>query len=272
MFGLIGLYLGVGLLTALITAAILRFFKVRSKQSYWLSISVVILSLGLVNILGIPYYQAWVFESDVKKNTPLFALLAEKSPADFKQYVVRVKKDIIHNHSRNVISLTSEFVNSEVMKCAVFSSNEALYNQAESTVRYYKTLYEMNPTLVLASEFPNRFNDTNINRLLVNASKKQIKNLLHAKENIIRSALRSPQSPLSKNDLAHAQFLLNGIFDRLTKKYGAQSVEMTFQQPDNASLDKKQAAEIIIQFYQSLLSQDKKGAGIIIKYIAGLSG
>ncbi|WP_019215522.1 hypothetical protein [Legionella tunisiensis] len=148
------------------------------------------------------------------------------------------------------------------------ATNEAIYKQVKATIDYYNKLDTMNPVLVLFMEYPNIFADKlDANQIELVAEDPE-NPIPAANQNIIKSALETPQPPLSKTDITHAQTILNKIIELLSTKYSEKEVEMTFQYPDDPSLDKKTAAEIIITFYQLLAERGEKDTGLVIRYIS----
>ncbi|KTC98409.1 hypothetical protein [Legionella erythra] len=265
------IYMLAGALAAILLAGLSYYANLDRKMGSLLTVLAVMIALFLTRTYGIPYYQAANFESDIKKASPLFALLAQKSPETFNRYVAAVKKDILNNQPQNILYKTSDFVNAEVMKYAVYSSNQALYNQMKGTLDFYQHLFKINPKLVLISEFPERFTNEPEMDELVKASKSYIDRLLKAKEDIIISAITHPAPALSRHEILEAQALLGELFDALAAEYGSNNVETTFQNPQSPSLDKTKGAEIIIQFYQRLVKRGERETGLVLRYIASAS-
>lgn len=265
---MIWLYLVVGGLTALIVGGLQYYFGNKPKNTLWITLSAVAVVLLIMKSYGVPYYQAWAFESDLRKESSFFDLLAKKSPQAFKEYIDKTKKDITHNDSQNVIAYTSELVSSQMTKYGAQATNEAIYNQVKATIDYYNKLDAINPVLVLFLEYPNIFADKLSENEIELVAEGPENPIPAANQNIIKSALETPQPPLSQADMIKAQTILNNIIETLSTKYGEKEVEMTFQHPDDAALDKKTAAEIIIKFYQLLAERGEKDTGLVIRYIS----
>lgn len=265
---MIWLYLVVGVLTALIVGGLQYYFHNKPKNSLWITFFAVAFVLLMIKLYGLPYYQAWTFESDLRKEAPFFDLLAKKSPTEFKEYIEKTKKDIIHNDSKNVIPYTSEFVSSQMTKYGVQAPDPAIYKQVKATIDYYNKLYAIDPVLVLFLEYPNIFADQLSAHQLDLVDEGPDNPIPDANQNIIKSALETPQPPLTKGEIIQAQTLLNEIIESLVAKYGEKNVETTFQHPNDPSLDKKTAAEIIIKFYQLLAEKGEKDTGLVIRYIS----
>ncbi|MFW2571823.1 hypothetical protein [Legionella sp. 29fVS95] len=265
---MIWLYLVVGALTALLVGGLQYYFRNKPQTTLGVTAFAVVVVLLIVKLYGVPYYQAWSFESDLRKESTFFDLLAQKSPQAFKEYIDKTKKDIIHNDSQNVIAYTSELVSSQMTKYGSQATNEAIYNQVKATIDYYNKLDAINPVLVLFLEYPNIFADKLSEKEIESVSEGPENPIPTANQNIIKSALETPQPPLSKADRIKAQMILNKIIETLSTQYGEKKVEMTFQHPDDPALDKKTAAEIIITFYQLLVERGEKDTGLVIRYIS----
>ncbi|MDX1836998.1 hypothetical protein [Legionella taurinensis] len=265
------IYILAGVLAAALVTGLSYYGNLEKKTGSLLAILAVMIALFLTRTYAIPYYQAANFENEIKQTSPLFALLAKKSPEEFNRYVAEVKKDILNNKGRSILYKTSDFVNAEVMKYAVYSSNKALYNQIKGTLVFYQYLFKINPKLVLISEFPERFANEPEMKELVTASQRYINQLLKAKEDIIVSAINHPAPALSRHEILEAQTLLGELFDTLAAEYGGNTVDLTFQNPQSASLDKIKGAEIIIKFYQGLMKRGERETGLVLRYIASAS-
>ncbi|CEK09895.1 hypothetical protein [Legionella hackeliae] len=264
---MIGLYSIVVVLTVLIVALIQHYRGIKFKKSWILLVIILIPVLIYTKLYIAPFYHAKTFEADLKKESPLFALLAEKSPLAFQNYIDKAKHDIVYNHAKNILPYTVDFISAELTKYTPHATNESLYNEVKITAEYYDKILKINPLLILFSEFPDKFADQvsidEVEKIPGDFSKK----LMDAKLDIIQSALNTPQLALSPEEINQGQTLLNEIFEALINKYGNDTVEGTFHNPDNPNLDRAVEAKIILEFYQRILDKGEKNAGLILKYI-----
>lgn len=213
----------------------------------------------------IPYYQAFTFEDKIKKNYPIYNLIADIAPNDFNSYVSKVKQNIISKgNPNNQIFYAHELVDSVFERKILSASNKSIYNFFKVQLQVNKKLAHTDPTMLLFKEFPDNFkkiidlNQTDLNVLIS-------KDLLDAKEAVIRSAIENPQPPLTEAEKSTATTLLTGILNALEKQYGTELVTKTFQRPEDTSLNRTIEAEIIVDFYNAVLSKGEENTGLIIK-------
>ncbi|WED42221.1 hypothetical protein [Legionella cardiaca] len=265
------LYTLIGLLTILIVVVIQYFRGVKLRHSVWTIILALVFTLAMTKLYGIAYYQAWTFEDDLKKEAPLFILLEKTSPAAFQNYIDKAKRDIIYFHSKHLIAYTNEFVTSEIAKYEAKASDESLYHETKRIIDYYNKIYQIDPLLVVYSEFPNQFaNVVNLEQL-DQLSDSTAKQLYDSQKAIIQSALDSPQPALSPEKFHQAQIILSDIFQTLIQRYGETVVKNSFENPQDPSLNRQVQAKILMDFYQLLYKRGKEDTGLVLRAIASTS-
>lgn len=215
-----------------------------------------------------PRLYAWTFESAIRHKYPIIEMLAQTSPDEFKAYVSKEKNEIIKSGStkNNLISFyTIEFLDSQVAKYSQIATNQSLYNFMQSRLNLFKMLIDTNPELILRLEFPRKFVDGN-NMQSEKLNEFYDKNMQNA-ENVIKSAIDTPQTPPTEQDSKKAVTILRSIATGLTKKFGKDNVILTFQDPTSLSLDKTTAAKILIALYEDIITTGVNDTGTVVKYV-----
>lgn len=265
------LSLAVSSLMCLCVGSIFYFFierkKIREKTARWLTVAAALITLVGMQFYGAQLYLGYVFESKIKSEDPIFALLAQKSPLDFKQYIAKIKNDFITEDGNKVPFYTGEYIYSQLKKYSPHATTQSFYDLAKATADLYTKIYAHNPDLVLTIEF----NLQEIQPLNFSAMSNTLSQAFYpvtsAKIMIIKAAINNPQPELSAADKERAQAIIQNIMRKLSVNYGSNVVADTFNHPNNPTLDHKIAAEVIIQFYQMLLNRGKEDAGLVAKYI-----
>jgi hypothetical protein len=241
--------------------------KIRKLTAYCLTFTATLLTLLGMQFYGAQHYLAYVFESKIKSEDPVFALLAEKSPIEFNQYIARIKTNFVEDNGNKVPYYTGEYIYSQLKKYSPHAATQSFYDLAKATIALYSKIFAKDPGMVLTVEF----NLQTVEPLDFKALGKTYNDALNpvatAKIMIIENAIKNPQPLLSKSDKERAKAIIHNILAKLSINYGDNVVTATFSHPNDPTLNRKLAAEIIIQFYQMLLDRGKDDAGLVIKYI-----
>lgn len=218
----------------------------------------------------LPYYYASTIQQRILKQYPLMVLISLKSPVEFKEYIDKVKANIMKRGDKtNEYYYSANLINTEFSKYAAKASNESLYRFLGSEIRLYKGLYRRNPSYILYIEFPQKFrasfNLENLNKAL---SIKDVKALEKAKEAVITSGLDNKSiMAFSDAQQSQASSTLNQIISSLNKQYGHNLVFNSLTTPDKAELSQKLTAEIIISYYERIYAEGPQRAGDILRII-----
>ena len=241
-----------------------RYFALRKVISAVVIIIAVVITLFITRIYVIPNYVAWSIENQIRTKYPLFDYIAIRAPGDFNPYIDEVKKDILSNVDvdKKIEENTRLFLNAEVEKYFQIATNQSIYDYTKTLYTLYRKLITINPILVLAAEFPNKFSagSPQINSTV------DSNQIMAAKEAIIKSAIESPEQALTAADNQQAKTIVQSIVLDLADKYGKDAVIKTFEHPDDATLDQKTAATILIDFYNNLLARGVEDTGLVMKY------
>lgn len=256
----------------ILSVAIFYFFaNLLIKNEWILKILSVILFLVIfyaAKTFLIPYYQAFTFEEKIKKNYPIYNLIANIDPNDFNIYISKVKQNILSKgNPNNEIFYAHQLVDSVFEKKILNASNKSIYNFVKIQQQLNQELVKTNPTLLLFKEFPDNFRKlVDLNHLSILISK----DLLSAKEAVIRSAIENPQPLLTETEKSTATKLITEILNVMEKQYGTDLVNKTFYRPEDPSLNRAIEAELIVAFYNAVLSKGEENTGLIIKTLVML--
>jgi hypothetical protein len=257
-----------GALSAVISYPLLRVITKNDTVIKIASAFIFIVIFNLSKTYIVPQYDAFTFESKIKNEYPIFKLISVVDPDDFKNYISEMKKSIIEGDNTNRdILLSSQLVSSVFLKYAPISTNQSIYNYITAQLELDNEIIDKNPDMILAMEFPGIFNITNSSSQLDIKKSEAFQKILKAKENVILSALQTPQKPLTEEEIKNSSEVLYQILKDLSDKYGAQNVVNTFQNPNIQSLDKTTAAKIIVSFYEEIISQGVDGSGKVFKLL-----
>lgn len=258
------IYGAVGGLTGLIAGAVFYLLTKSKATASLLAGIAIVLAIAATKEYVMPTYYAKVFEHNMRSESPFMNMLAKNSPQEFNLYIAKVKANILANGDKsNNIYYSSELINSILIKYGSIASNDSLYQYLVTNLTLDKKLLSIDPMLVLAVEFPEKFKGK-IDPTLLNVTGKT-QSLLDAKIAVIQSAMEHPAAPLTDADKQHATDLLREVITDLSKQYGAQTIANALQHPDDPAVDKKAAAQIIISFYEDILAKGKDNAALIIK-------
>lgn len=248
---------------SIISLLLYRSIKNRAIATLLIALTV-LLTLGLITLCLKPYYSAWQFEKTLRSQNPFINLIAEKAPNEFNAYLAKIKNNIVSDgDTNNEIYYTSELINTLLIKYGPVASNESLYRYLKSDIEFNKKLFTIDPILVLFHEFPDKFlGKIDLNKYSANEFEN---NMLGAIEEVIQSGIESPQALPSNKDIDRAKTLFREILDKLSTKYGSATVLVALQTPENVSVNKKTAAEIIIALSEEILAKGQNDAGLLLK-------
>lgn len=237
--------------------------KIANKFSLVLTIFFIVITKWYI----IPNYYAFTFEKTIKKEYPIFELLSNKFPEEFNNYIKTVKPSISANNQEAVLTTTEQFLGSLFIKYAVHADNKSIFNYIKTTENFYKTIYQSNPSSVIYIESSSFFSPNEVISATSQFDEKYFKDVLLAKQNVIKSALENSLPSISEIDKQQAKSIFTQISQNLITKYGTEPVKQTFLNPNDIALSKKNASEIIITFYQELIDLGQDKAALVFKYL-----
>lgn len=262
-------YLFVFIVTTLIVGFILK-MTIKNQNKYLapvLTILIAILATAIAKSYIDSTIYATAFADNIRKQYPIFELLATKAPDDFNAYIAKEKENIKEYGSSNYhVSLTTvQFLDTEIAKYSAVASNQSLFDFMQTRLNIYKQIYQTDPATILHLEFPLKFPEN------TNAGFNQYETLyqqnMKTTEEVLKSALENPQAPPTDADKNKATEILKSVALDLAKKYGKDNVIMTFKDPADASLDKNIAAQIIMSLYEDILARGVNDTGVVVKYV-----
>lgn len=209
-------------------------------------------------------YESYKFEDEIKKY-PLFNIISQSDPNEFKSFIEKSKDSIYKNESTDQITRYSQELVSTVFKKHILkASDESISNYIIAQINLYKEINKDNPELIIKVELGQP--DPMLYKLFESEKYKTLSlKLLKAKENVILSS--NNQKKTTKLDKATVENNLKEIITNLAKKFGQQEVYLTFTKPNDPNLESSKEAQIIISFYESILNSGKENAAQIIKYL-----
>lgn len=265
----------IGILAAGLSFLIIKLFFKKSKNNSTVFIIITLVLFSITKQVITPYvdnyYFAYNYENSLKQSYPIFQLISEKDPIEYKIYLAKAKKAIISNNDAALEEVNRNFITNEFNKYVQQASNQSLYEYAKTTLFFYKKIYGTNPQLILKIEFiPSNSNITFTPRernLIAN----NINILLSSKANVIQSAIVNPQLKLSSEEKKFAKEKIINILQILANEYNHEEVEKVFFHPELAFTNPKSSAAIIISFYKLIIQSGKINCGIILRYMLYLS-
>jgi len=76
-----------------------------------------------------PYYDAAILDSDIKKKYPIYSTIATYYPKEYNAFLEQMKKNTInHGGLDNGISYSAALVNYATEKSIPFASSKDIYN------------------------------------------------------------------------------------------------------------------------------------------------
>ncbi|HHW4979472.1 TPA: hypothetical protein ACU0X0_002868 [Legionella anisa] len=238
-------------------------FKNKPTLVTILAIASAVVAINLSKPFVTQRYEAYKFEEEIKKY-PLFNLIAQSDPEEFKNFIDKSKNSIYINESPDKVTIYSqELVSSVFKKHILKASDESIFNYIIAQIYLYKELNKDNPELIVKLEMGQA--DPRLSTLFKSEKYKALSlKLLQAKENVILSSINSNTTEINKSAIENN---LKEIITNLAKNFGQQEVYLTFTKPNDPNLESSKKAQIIISFYESILNSGKENAAQIIKYL-----
>ncbi|MBS0287374.1 MAG: hypothetical protein JSR17_08765 [Proteobacteria bacterium] len=260
----------IALFIALIAALPLFWMKTKASRTIGALVALGIgaVGFGVSKTYLYPEYLGWQFEHEIKKQA-LFTLISQNYPAEFKEYVKKVKQNLRTNDDPNLVSAYStQLVNNIFYKSLANTPDDYVGLYLKSTIDLYRYLNGQDPRAVIKLENGDNAIEYDIGALYETKDfQKRLNHLLDTKRYVIEAAIKNPTPP---PQATQAEPLLKGVMSELAQKYGDNAVRAAFTAPK--TIPPNVGAQIIIEFYTSILSAGPENAGIIMRYIASLKG
>ncbi len=228
----------------------------------------------VVSVLVFLFLQGFVsielqiksYDRNLRKKHPVFSLIAKHNAAEYQTFLDEIRSSFQFSLTKEQMVESSFALMSKIYPQYVASaSDQDIYEDLLATLSLYKKMYQDYPVLILKIEFPQRFLSIDLQRLQNPYYEKELLKMQETRSRLIATAITQPQS-------APKEAVINASVDRilqaLIEKFGETAVIATFTGNEDMTLDKRQAAEIVIQFYQLLLAQMPAGAGPIMRYFS----
>lgn len=262
------IYALAGASTAAISYPLLKVFIKNEKIINTIQSILFVSVMLLCREYFIPQYAVWRFESNLKREYPIYNLISVIEPDEFKRFISKEKHALLTNEDKNYISDGSKLVNKVLDKHILNASNKSLFNYLKVVTEIIKKLYMINPKYVLYIYFPTDFlQKINDDLEFENTFLPYSKIIMAAKEAIISSDIKNSSNFTSQEQEKSAELIANIMF-RLIQKYGKQPVMDAFGKPTN---NIEISAKIILEFNELALSSGEEGAALIQKALAVLA-
>jgi hypothetical protein len=263
----------IGLFFGILSMAIFQRILKNNEVIRLCTAIIVVFAMTVTKIYVIPFYSAVTYEIFLKKNEPLFALIAKKFPDDFNHYMKKVKYSIISRENEDYLVIYKlEFLNTIFVKTLSYATNKSIYEFYKAELMLDQALFRVDPKLVLYLEFSYKFSNKPHPGLIITIAGADLTNkIIQAKKSVIMSALITPQAPITASEKKLAITVVIKTLDELSNQYGKKTVAHLDAQISNPLLNKASAtlyATILLTFYQTILSTGETNVGMVYRYLA----
>lgn len=258
---------------------ILLFPLLRTYSYTWLH-SFIISSIALIAVLFLvhyyvePSFSAWQYERNMRMAYPLVDYAAKHDPVEYHNYMDEAQDHFLHAASidmGNEVYYESDFVNVLLVKYGSRASNESLYAFLKKSVDYDRALIKVDPIYVLYHEFPEKFSDVNVDFSKLNR-KQYLHEIFSSAAMVVNSAIEQPVAEPTKEDVEKAKAIFQDAVKTVTKTYNEKTVIEALQMPHDPMLNKEQAAQIVIAFFDAILARSKEEVGVFLRVTFKLDG
>lgn len=239
-----------------------------SKNRRWLWLVLIVLAAGLLTSLGIyfyPHYVDWQFEEQLLRQ-PLFKVIKEYHPKEFETFKLKIKSIPEKAQADVAANYSAELINSVFYSHLEKAPNDYIELYLKSTIALYQYLNGLSPQTILRLE--NMANgEDDLKKVWED---KQFRNLLghllNTKRYIIESSVKTPM-PVPTPEQANP--IISKIIQDLEQQFTQPTVRAVLGN-QGKDVPANMSANVIIQFYNLILSSGKENAGIVIRYMAHL--
>lgn len=200
-------------------------------------------------------------------------LVAEKNPALYAEFVDKIKLDMSldANFYQNLLKVPveqrlSRFFAILLDLYLIEASDESIYGYLNATIRYYEALLNIEPTLILKSEFPSHFRDFQITKAMKKILLPELEQKVTYELTLINRTVNAKHQRITPNKQNAEPMMLN-IFRSLILKYGKGYVVLTFEDPSNPTLDRTVEGKILIDFYKEIFALGAQNAAALMRYL-----
>lgn len=252
--------------------AYLLFKDVQKRKTA--SIVITLLLFFAMRSFLLPYVYAATYESDIQQKFPIYAVIATYYPDQFKEYITKVKQNILeHGSVAKEIAYSTELTDYAMRQSMPFAPIKDVYNFLVANTKFDNQLYSINPMLVLSMETPRRIPDQNslpvIGKTIPQADLYEIS---QAKKDLIVAGSKNRTSPVTITDSEMKQMKQDAhqILSDLNQQYGKPAVDDTFLSGAPFA-DPVKSAQIMISFQEKIVALGEVRGGLLYKEIVALS-
>lgn len=235
----------------------------------YLKIGITVLTVLLIGWIAYiylyPRYVNWQLEEQLLRQ-PLFKVIKEYHPQEFETFLVKIKSSPEQNKREAAANYSAELINAVFYQHLEKAPDDYIELYLKSTIALYQYLNGLSPNTILKLENI-EVADPNLTKVWED---KQFRNhlghLLDTKRHIIESSARLPAKVPTEEQ---AKPLISKVIKDLEVQFTPETVRAVFAN-QGKDVDPKVAANVIIQFYNLILSSGKENAGIMLRYMAHL--
>lgn len=216
-----------------------------------------------------PYYDAATLDASLKEKYPIYSIISTYYPTEYNEFIAQMKKNILnHDSLDNEINYSAVLINYATQKSIPFASPKTIYNYLQVNYQNEKKLYDINPMLVLALEFPGRVSGQySLASTAQSIPDDELNKIIQAKAQLIESGSKD-RTPIKFTDpeIAQATQTIQQIMTSLTEKYGKNVVDDTFSSSAPFKYPDK-SAKLMLSFYELILAQGEQNGGLLFKML-----
>jgi hypothetical protein len=268
MIGYTVLNIIIGVSTGLVAGGAAYLFSKKRLPAAGVAILFFIVGFGLSRVALVEKYKVWSIQSEINQ-IPIMSAIKKYHSNDYLELMKEVKESAKSNDtSRNILVQSYLLANRLFLSDLKNASDDSIHEFLQALKNRYAFLYSKDPDLIFKLEYPDISVLFDVKFLKTDPKFKALQNAVSsAKRNIIQS---SSEAPVRSPDPEVGAHLLNGIVNKLKAKYGEQAVNSAFNHA-TSTVPANVKADVILEFYQSLLDLKKSEAGAVMRYIGTLS-
>lgn len=268
MISFTGLSILIGAIAGFTAGVMVSLYNRKAVITTATSVAVFALAFGLSQTFMAPTYEIWNLRSEINK-VPIMEAIKKYHSQEYAALIEKADNSIkFKEQSQDMIGYAYFVANEIFMSDLKQAPNKAIYDYLQAIEKIYVFLYQTNPESIIKLESADLSVTLDLATLLTNPDfKKLFDSTLTAKKEVIRAAVKEPV-PLANKAIAHS--MLEDILKQLRDKYGATEVNLALN-VRGTQLDPRKEAQIIVNFYQSLINLGEAKAGTVMRYIGLLA-
>lgn len=268
MIGYTVLNIIIGTFAGLLAGSLSYWFVKKTIPAAGVAILFFIVGFGISRVALVEKYKIWSLQSEINQ-IPIMSAIKKYHSSDYLDLMNDIQESAKTNEtSRDILVHSYLVANKLFLSDLKNASDDSIHEFLQALKNRYVFLHSKDPNLIFKLEYPDLSVLFDVKFLKTDPKFKALqKAVSKAKRNIIES---SSESPVRSPNPETGARLLNEIISRLKAKYGEDAVNSAFNQA-KSSVPANIKADVIIEFYQSLLDLKKPEAGAVMRHIGMLS-